>query len=101
MFCIVAIPAYAIKVPINQSIDSTSWTPIRLGADQTCSSYAFQARDSKTFKVSATPDGSKYFTIKEGSSISVTEHHGVPGSVLFYAQTMSGSTLIEVFIISE
>jgi hypothetical protein len=97
--CLLVGFVYAIEVPINQTINSKSWTPISLGPDQTCSSYAFQARDDTVFKVSATPDGAKYFTIKEGAAISLEKLHGIPGATLFYAQTVSGTTEVEVFIL--
>ncbi len=90
-----------IEKPINTSIGDSDWTAVSLGSGQTCSSYAFQSRDGSTFKVSDTPDGAEYFTVRDGAIPSMKQCHGVAGMTLFYAKAVSGTTVIEVFILDE
>lgn len=101
LFLLVASIGYAIRKPINQAVDTTSWTPVYLNPGQTCSAYAVQARDATVVKISEHSSGDSYWTIKSNGGINPTEHHGKPGGLLFYAQSIDSETTIEVFVVRE
>ncbi len=101
MILCIASMVFAIEPVINQAIDSSSWTAVTLGANQTCTSYAFQARDGSAFKISDNSSGTTYFTVKEDAGMSIKEHYRNSGSTLFYAQSVSGTPVIEVIILKQ
>ncbi len=98
---LISTVSFAIEKPVNTTITDSTWTAITLGTGQTCSSYAFQSRDGSAFKVSDTATGTKYWTVKENAGLTATENYGVPGGTLFYAQSSSGSIVIEDFILNQ
>lgn len=83
--------------PINTTI-STDKTPIALDGDTQCRVYTFQARDAVDFKWYKTATSTKYFTVKSGTAITVTNNRETTPTNLFWAQAESGTPVIEVFI---
>lgn len=84
---------------INQAIDSTTWTAIAMGNSQKCGSYLAKSRDADiAIKIKRSLSDATFLTIDAGGAFGIRESHGVPGSVLFYAQSVSGTPIIEVVI---
>lgn len=91
--------AFAIEKPVNTPIDGSTWTPVSLNAGQTCTNYGFQSRSGLAFKVSDSPTGYPYWTVKEDGGLCPGEPIGVPGGLLFYAQLVTaGSETVEVIV---
>lgn len=98
------IPFFAFaetEEPVNTSIDSITWTAISLDGSTACKNYIFQSRDGSDFKWKKTAGSTNYFTVRDGTAISVTFTRERQPGVLFYAQSVSGSPVIEVFVFND
>lgn len=87
--------------PVNTSISSATWTPIQMDGLTPCKSYVFQSRDGSDFKWKKTATSTNYFTIRSGMAVTVDFNRERKPEILFYAQTVSGSAVVEVFIFNE
>ncbi len=87
--------------PVNTAIDSSSWTEIALNGNVACTSYIFQTRDGSDFKWKKTAASTNYFTIRDGAAFSVTFARQRQPTTLFYAQSVSGTPVIEVFVFNQ
>lgn len=83
---------------INKTINTDEWTPVALDAGQMCDTYAVQVRDGSGFKMKKRSDSESYWTVYGREKVVMNEARGVPGDVLFYAQAVSGTPVIEVLI---
>ena len=90
-----------IKPILNTEINDSEWTEVSLSSQQTGRQYVIQSRDGSDFKISNTSSGSTYWTVRDGSAISVKDYSLAMGDTLFYAKSVSGTITIEVFIIDE
>jgi hypothetical protein len=84
-----------ILATINTAIDTVSWTPIVMTADQDCEDYAVQARTAVDIMISSDSAGATFWTVKSNSSVSFNEALG-QGSYFFYAKSIGTDTTIEV-----
>jgi len=87
--------------PINTTISSTAWTAITLDGKTPCSSYMFQTRDGSDFKWARTAYPEFYFTFKDGAVPVINLPGNDTPKILFYAQSIEASAVIEVFILSN
>ena len=97
-------PGFALsdsEEPVNTAIDSSSWTGIALDGDVACTSYIFQTRDGSDFKWKKTAASTNYFTIRDGAAFGVTFARQRQPTTLFYAQSVSGTPVIEVFVFNQ
>jgi hypothetical protein len=83
---------------INKEIDTSTWTPIVLGSNQTCDTYAAQVRDGTGFKMKKKSGSTAYWTVYGREKVVMNEARGVPGDTLFYAQAVTGTPVLEVMI---
>jgi len=84
--------------PVNTAIDSSTWTEIAMDGSTPCSSYLFQSRDGSDFKWKKTAGSTDYFTVKDGAALTINFNRERKPTTLFYAQSASGTPVIEVFI---
>lgn len=86
-----------ILTPINETLPASGETPVlvQLGASQSCSDYAVQARGSVDIKISDTSAMTTYWTIKSGSAVSLNQILG-KGAKMFYAVSGSTADTIEI-----
>lgn len=82
-----------VTLIVNHAINDSDWKPIKMSSNQACKQYLVRERDSKTWKMSMDADGSAYFTVAGNIAKEISK---VPGDLLFYAQTESGSGTLEL-----
>jgi len=87
--------------PVNTSISASSWTLIQLNGLTPCKSYVFQTRDGSDFKWKKTEGSTNYFTVRSGMAVTVNFNRERKPTALFYAQTISGDSVVEVFVFNE
>jgi hypothetical protein len=83
---------------INTEINTSTWTAISLGSDQTCNTYAAQVRDGTGFKMKKKSGSTAYWTVYGREKIIMEEARGVAGDTLFYAQAIAGTPVLEIVI---
>ncbi len=82
-----------ILATINTAVNTSTWVPIVMTADQDCEDYAVQAVEAVDVMISSDSAGATFWTLKANSSISFNESLG-QGSYFFYAKSLvSGATL--------
>lgn len=88
-----------IETPINATLPATGAGAalITLGAAQDCTDYLVQARGSVDMKISDTLALTKYYTLKSGTAISLSQALG-KASNMFYAESGGAADTVEVLI---
>ena len=87
--------------PLNVSIDSTNWTEIAMDGDTAAAVLTFRSRDGATWKWKKTATSDNYFTFLDGESGRIGYNRERQPTTLFFAQTVSGTAIIEVFIFNH
>jgi len=101
MMMTVSVAIADTEEPVNTSIDSSTWTAIALDGSTPCTSYLFQSRDGSDFLWKKTAASSNYFTVKDGAGLVITFARERTPTTLFYAQSVSGTPVIEVFVFNQ
>jgi hypothetical protein len=83
---------------INETLSASEWTEVTLGSGQTCNTYAAQVRDGSGFKMKRRSDSTAYWTAHDREKVIIDEVRGVAGDILFYAQAVTGTPVLEVII---
>jgi len=81
---------------INEDVDSSTWKKIEIPNGGSCFSILARLRDGNSFKISHLPDGSRYLTVDGMLSLDIGKSSG---ETLFYVQTSSTSTTLEVLLL--
>jgi len=86
-----------IQTPINETLPSSGASPtgFTLGATQSCSDYAIQARGSVDIHISDTEAMTKYWTIKADTAQSLSQVLG-KNATFFYARSGGAADTIEI-----
>jgi len=92
----ITIGGNVIRDIINEDVDSTTWKEIIIPANSSCFSILARLRDGTSFKISHLPNGARYLTIDSMLSIDIGKSSG---ETLFYVQTSSTSTILEVLLL--
>lgn len=85
-----------IKNILNISVADDSWTPISLGATDSCRTISAGLRSGANFKVSHLSDGARYRTIRNSIEIDMIKDNS---GHLFYVQTASGNDTLECILL--
>ena len=90
-----------IQTPIEQAIDTSTWTAVALGTSQACSEFKAKARAKNSWKMSDDSAGTTYWTVWGGDAIGIAlraPKTATTGAVLFYAQAVGIDDTLEVII---
>jgi len=85
-----------IKNILNVAVADDTWTPITLGATDTCRAISAGLRRGANWKLSHLSDGARYKTIQGSIEIDVIKDNNAH---LFYVQTASGNDTLECILL--
>jgi len=86
--------------PLNVTINSSTWTAVTLSSPKPLAGYAFQTRDGADFLWKHASTDTAYFTVRDGNIIFVELSNSQQQEVLFYAKSVSGTPVVEVFLLN-
>jgi len=92
----ITIGGNTVRSIINESVNSTTWKEITVPVGSSCFSILAGLRDGTSFKISNMSDGTRYFTVNGTLSLDIAKSSG---ETLFYVQTSSSDTILEVILL--
>jgi len=86
-----------ILPPFQTTLNSSTYTAVRLPSNMSCQNFAFWVEDGTSFYLSSDSAGTDNVLVPADTKLAVQEFHN-KGTVLFYAKASSGTPIIAVLI---